>query len=205
MAIKGSCDTAGAGDCEGTIIADTPQQLKTALKSKIQQIIAERLSFTAPSITANLEDGGALYQAQFNYEQHKEWKGTILKKSIDGDGTVHHSPSHPGNWDAGIVVRDQTKNDGTGRKIWTALPGIAYNVAGDEGWNNFTEDNSIDIENLFGFYGSFTSDIFFQSFGLISFLFCISIFFNGISIIKNKNFSNLLRNFFYSIVYIRLF
>ena len=67
---------------------------------------------------------------------------------------------------------------------------------------NFIFPENTSINNLFGFYGSFTSDIFFQSFGLISFLFCISIFFNGISIIKNKNFSNLLRNFFYSIIYI---
>ena len=67
---------------------------------------------------------------------------------------------------------------------------------------NFIFPENTNINNLFGFYGSYTSDIFFQSFGLISFLFSISIFFNGISIVKNKNFSNLLRNFFYSIIYI---
>ena len=67
---------------------------------------------------------------------------------------------------------------------------------------NFIFPESTNINNLFGFYGSYTSDIFFQSFGLISFLFSISIFFNGISIIRNKDFSNLLRNFFYSIIYI---
>ena len=67
---------------------------------------------------------------------------------------------------------------------------------------NFIFPENTNINNLFGFYGSYTSDIFFQSFGLISFLFSISIFFNGISIIRNKNFSNLLRNFFYSIIYI---
>ena len=67
---------------------------------------------------------------------------------------------------------------------------------------NFIFPESTNINNLFGFYGSFTSDIFFQSIGLTSFLFCISIFSNGISIIKNKNFSNLLRNFFYSTIYI---
>ena len=140
MAIKGSCDTAGAGDCEGTIIADTPQQLKTQLKSKIQQIIAERLSFTAPSITATIEEGGSLYQAQFNYEQHQEWKGTILRKEIKGDGTVEHSLTHPGNWDAGLVVRGQAT-----RKIWTTLP--TQNYIGN--WDNFTEANADDIENLF--------------------------------------------------------
>ena len=57
---------------------------------------------------------------------------------------------------------------------------------------NFIFPENTNINNLFGFYGSFTSDIFFQSIGLISFLFCISIFSNGIAIIKNKNFSKLL-------------
>ena len=38
MAIKGSCDDAsgGAKECEKTIVADTPQELKTQLQSKIQ-------------------------------------------------------------------------------------------------------------------------------------------------------------------------
>ena len=92
MAIAGSCDdSSGASkECEPTIVADTPQELKTQLQSKIQQIIAERLSFTAPSITATIQEGGSLYQAQFNYEQHKEWQGTILRKTINADGTVNH-------------------------------------------------------------------------------------------------------------------
>ena len=67
---------------EETIVANTPGQLKTKLQSKIQQIIADRLSFTAPSITATIQEGGDLYQAQFNYEQHGEWQGTILRKAI---------------------------------------------------------------------------------------------------------------------------
>ena len=76
----GSCATAGSNDCEPTIIADTPEELKSELTSKIRQIIADKLAFTAPSITATIQEGGALYQAQFAYEQFGEWKGTLLKK-----------------------------------------------------------------------------------------------------------------------------
>jgi type IV pilus assembly protein PilY1 len=61
MARIGSCDDAtGKGkECEEAIVANAPGQLKTKLQSKIQQIIADRLSFTAPSITATIQEGGS--------------------------------------------------------------------------------------------------------------------------------------------------
>jgi len=146
MAIAGSCDdpTGASKDCESTIVAETPQELKTELQSKIQQIIAERLSFTAPSITATIQEGGSLYQAQFNYEQHGEWQGTILRKTIKVDGTVEHSENAPGNWDAAKVLKDIGSSD---RNIWTVLPGAPY--IGN--WNNWTtvSANKLEIENLF--------------------------------------------------------
>ena len=82
LARVGSCDNAGDEDCIATIVADTPQDLRTQLQSIIRQIIAERLAFTAPSITATIQEGGSLYQAQFAYEQFGEWQGTILEKTI---------------------------------------------------------------------------------------------------------------------------
>ena len=149
MARAGSCNTLGDDDCEPTIIADTPKSLMTQLESKIQQLVADRLSFTAPSITATIEEGGSLYQAQFNYAQNEEWKGTILRKAIDKNGHVCEvGPDSlcPGNWSA--AERMETfKNS---RNIWTALPGSPYNVSGNEGWNNWTTENSADIANLFG-------------------------------------------------------
>ena len=48
-------------DCERAIVALTPEDLKTTLTAKIRQIIADRLAFTAPSITATIEEGGSLY------------------------------------------------------------------------------------------------------------------------------------------------
>ncbi|MCS5653847.1 MAG: PilC/PilY family type IV pilus protein, partial [Candidatus Marinimicrobia bacterium] len=147
MAIAGSCDdpTGGSKECEPTIVAASPQELKTQLQSKIQQIIAERLSFTAPSITATIQEGGSLYQAQFNYEQHGEWKGTILRKGINANGTVCHDADTnvcPGNWDAAKVIKEQGIDN---RRIWTVIPGTSY--IGD--WNNWKTDNSSDIESLF--------------------------------------------------------
>ena len=112
MARIGSCNdpTGKAKACEETIIANTPGQLKTKLQSKIQQIIADRLSFTAPSITATIQEGGDLYQAQFNYEQHGEWQGTILRKAIKADGTVEHDEDY-------VDEDGKTCDDGTGTAI----------------------------------------------------------------------------------------
>ena len=62
----------------------------TKLKSEIERIVASRLSFTAPSITAEIsgEEGGSLFQAQFEYALHGEWEGTLIRKHVRDDGTV---------------------------------------------------------------------------------------------------------------------
>ena len=166
MARIGSCNdpTGKAKACEETIVANTPGQLKTKLQSKIQQIIADRLSFTAPSITATIQEGGDLYQAQFNYEQHGEWQGTILRKAIkDGSCTencVVHSKDEEGgegNWDAAELLK---KKKSYGRNIWTVLGGAtetdvntgettAASSSYVGNWNNWTTDNESEIEALF--------------------------------------------------------
>jgi len=67
---------------------------------------------------------------------------------------------------------------------------------------NFIFSENTKIQNLFGFYGSVISDLILQSFGIISFLFCITIFFTGILIIRYKKLENILSNLFYIIIYI---
>jgi len=67
---------------------------------------------------------------------------------------------------------------------------------------NFIFSKNTKIQNLFGFYGSVVSDLILQSFGIISFLFCVTIFFTGILIIRYKKLENILSNLFYSIIYI---
>ena len=51
---------------------------------------------------------------------------------------------------------------------------------------NFIFPDSTKIQNLLGFKGSFISDLFYQSLGLISILISISVFFTGTNIIKSK-------------------
>ena len=67
---------------------------------------------------------------------------------------------------------------------------------------NFVYSENTNIKNLFGFYGSFVSDLFLQSIGLISFPFCLTVFITGILIIKSKKLEYILKNLFYSIIYI---
>ena len=61
---------AAAGGTTQAIVATTAESLKTQLKSAISQIIASKLSFSAPAITATLNSSGSLYQAQFDYAQN---------------------------------------------------------------------------------------------------------------------------------------
>ena len=58
------------------------------------------------------------------------------------------------------------------------------------------------VSNKAGRIGAFVANPILQSFGIISFLFCITIFFTGIFVIKNKKTEKILINLFYSIIYI---
>ena len=66
---------------------------------------------------------------------------------------------------------------------------------------NFIFPENKEIKNLLGFKGSFISDLFFQSVGLMSYLITITLIFTGINIFINKEFFLLIENFFFSIVY----
>ncbi len=69
---------------------------------------------------------------------------------------------------------------------------------------NFIFNSEKEIENILGFRGSYTSDIFFQSFGLIAYLIPVTLIFTGIYIFRSKKIFILLRNLFYTILYIIL-
>ncbi len=66
---------------------------------------------------------------------------------------------------------------------------------------NFIFTENIEIKNLLGIQGSYISDFFFQSIGLISYLFSITLIFTGINIIFKKVFFLIIENIFYSILY----
>ena len=66
---------------------------------------------------------------------------------------------------------------------------------------NFIFPENTEIKNLLGLKGSYISDIFFQSIGLISYLVSLTFIFTGINIILNKDFFIIIENLFYSIIY----
>ena len=66
---------------------------------------------------------------------------------------------------------------------------------------NFVFSNNAEIKNLLGLKGSYVSDLFFQSIGLISILIPLSLFFTGLNILRKKNFLIILENIFFIIIY----
>ena len=66
---------------------------------------------------------------------------------------------------------------------------------------NFIFPDNAEIKNLLGFRGSFTSDLFFQSFGLIALLIPFSLIISGINIVFNKKIFLIIESIFYAIIY----
>ena len=66
---------------------------------------------------------------------------------------------------------------------------------------NFIFPKNTEIKNVLGFHGSFTADLFFQSFGLISLLIPFSLIVTAINIIINKKILIIIESIFYTILY----
>ena len=66
---------------------------------------------------------------------------------------------------------------------------------------NFIFPDNTEIKNILGPKGSFVSDLFFQSIGLISILTSITLFITGSNIIRTKKLLLMLQNSFYLILY----
>tara|TARA_B100001093_G_scaffold519423_1_gene608401 strand:+ start:19 stop:2142 length:2124 start_codon:yes stop_codon:yes gene_type:complete len=66
---------------------------------------------------------------------------------------------------------------------------------------NFIFPENTQIKNYLGFQGSFVSDLFLQSVGLISYLISITFIFTGINIFKSKNIFLIVENIFFIILY----
>ena len=74
---------------------------------------------------------------------------------------------------------------------------ISYS-AGDP---NFIFPENTEIKNFLGYHGSYISDLFFQSIGIISYLLSLTFFITGINIFKSKNLFLIIENIFFSIFY----
>ena len=66
---------------------------------------------------------------------------------------------------------------------------------------NFIFPENYEIKNFLGFRGSFVSDLFFQSLGLITFLIPISFITIGLSIVRIKKILFAIENVFYIVIY----
>ena len=66
---------------------------------------------------------------------------------------------------------------------------------------NFIFPENSEIKNILGFQGSFVADLFFQSIGLISYLFSITLIITGINIFRIKEFFLIIENIFFAIIY----
>ena len=66
---------------------------------------------------------------------------------------------------------------------------------------NFIFPNDTKIKNILGFRGSFTADIFFQTFGMIALLVPFSLIISGVNIILNKKIFLIIESIFYTILY----
>ena len=67
---------------------------------------------------------------------------------------------------------------------------------------NFIFPENTKIENLMGFRGSFISDFFFQSVGLIAYLIPLTLIITGINILRSKDFFLFIENNFFTILYL---
>ena len=66
---------------------------------------------------------------------------------------------------------------------------------------NFIFPDNTKMKNILGFQGSFISDLFFQSIGLISYMFSVTLIITGINILRVKEFFLIIENIFFAITY----
>ena len=66
---------------------------------------------------------------------------------------------------------------------------------------NFIFPENTEIKNILGFKGSFIADLFFQSLGLISYLFSVTLIITGVNIFITKEFFLIIENMFFTTMY----
>ena len=124
-----------AGGTKDVILANTGNSLKSQLRAKITQIIADNFAFTAPSIPPNKnETSTAVYQSSFKHRPNEAWHGALIKTAIDANGNL--DVLNAANWEAKDMVPNPDE-----RKIWSIIPNTDYTAD----YNNFIEANSSDI------------------------------------------------------------
>ena len=66
---------------------------------------------------------------------------------------------------------------------------------------NFIFPENTEIQNILGFQGSYISDLFFQSIGVVSYLVSITLIVTGVNIFISKDLFLVIENIFFTILY----
>ena len=66
---------------------------------------------------------------------------------------------------------------------------------------NFIFSENTEINNFLGYQGSYISDLFLQSIGIISYLIPLTFLITGINIFKTKNLFLIIENTFFAVIY----
>ena len=66
---------------------------------------------------------------------------------------------------------------------------------------NFIFPDNTEIKNLLGYQGSYISDLFFQSIGLIAYLISFTFIITGINMFIVKEFCLIINNIFFAVIY----
>ena len=127
---------------DSPIFSANKGQLQQTLVSYIRQIIASRLTFTAPAVMpAGKTDTGSVFTSTFQVKKDHQWQGRLQRYDLDADGKVGSlfKTSTNKDWDAGERLNDKSASS---RNIWTV--GAAKLCGGKtlpSNINNFKEAN----------------------------------------------------------------
>lgn len=128
---------------DSPIFANNKGMLKQTLVSYIQQIIASRLTFTAPAVMpAGSTDTGSVFTSTFQVKKDHQWEGRLQRYDLDADGKVGglFRTDSGDEWDAGALLNERKA---TSRNIWTVGAGKLCNGKRvPSGINNFSTANS---------------------------------------------------------------
>ena len=75
------------GGTTSPLYADNETQLLAKLTDAIKQAISGRLTFTTPAVMSDVSKGDFIYQATFEYEKNKQWKGSVKKHKLNSNGS----------------------------------------------------------------------------------------------------------------------
>jgi len=119
------------GGTTSPLYADNETQLLAKLTDAIKQAISGRLTFTTPAVMSDVSKGDFIYQATFEYEKNKQWKGSVKKHKLNSNGSFGAV-----QWDAADKLNSKKASS---RSIWTT--GIS-----STGTNNFTTSNRDELK-----------------------------------------------------------